>query len=241
VYNLFQACAACQLGANATLSKRQMWFAGCPSPSTIPIQPLNYTETTLWITQVYEPMFNVSEALQVDHTGQPLPNSTDSSDGNGNAQSAESSKQSNTPIIVGVVVGVVVLLAIVGILFFLFTRRKRSRTAPSKEFMQYAPVNQAITQSHEEESTSIQQNIQGGNASRNNSGVTEEMESLPTFTPGLFKDPIFEKGAALNIASNAGYSGATGSPITYSPATPSTIQNTSEQQRLIQSRQASGS
>jgi len=147
---------------------------------------------------------------------------------------------SNTPIIVGVVVGVVVLLVIIGILFFFFMRRKRSRTAPSKEFMQYAPVNQAIT-AHDEESASIQQNAQRSSATRNDSGVTEELESLPTFTPGLFKDPIFEKGAALNIASHAGYSGATGSPITYSPATPSTTQNTSDQQRLIQSRQPSGS
>jgi hypothetical protein len=141
-------------------------------------------------------------------------------------------------------VGILVLLAISGVLFFIFTRRKRSRTAPSKEFMQYAPVNQAIiplTQTHEDESTSIQQNAQRNSATRNDSGMTEELETLPTFTPGLFKDPIFEKGAALNIASNAGYSGSTGSPITYSPATPSTTQNTSEQQRLIQSRQASGS
>jgi hypothetical protein len=113
---------------------------------------------------------------------------------------------SNTPIIVGVVIGVVVLLAIIGILFFLFTRRKRSHTTPSKEF---APVNQAIT-AHEEESASIQQNAQRSSATRNDSGVKEELESLPTFTPGLLKDPIFEKGAALSIHSPTQRLGSTG-------------------------------
>lgn len=62
----------------------------------------------------------------------------------------------------------------------------------------------------------------------------------PAFTPGLFKDPIFEKGVALNLAAaaassnNVGLSSGAGaggvgpgglygsSPITYSPATPST-------------------
>ena len=62
----------------------------------------------------------------------------------------------------------------------------------------------------------------------------------PAFTPGLFKDPIFEKGVALNLAaaSGAGPGGPYGgSPVTYSPATPSTAHAGMERQGLIHNRQ----
>lgn len=74
----------------------------------------------------------------------------------------------------------------------------------------------------------------------------------PPFTPGLFKDPIFEKGVALNLAAASGAGpgsygssgvGGTygGSPLTYSPATPSTQAHIatqySERHGLIHGRQ----
>lgn len=263
-YNLFQACAACQLGANTTLSRRQAWFVNCPSTQT---QPPGFIENTFWATQVYNPIFSVPLAVQAELDHQPPPSqSVDSSSALAataipTAESASSSMGggSNKGAIIGGVIGGVVLLSVIIICIVFYMRRKRSRTAPSKEFMQYAPVNQAIIPPHDEESGSFHnQNLQssqqllpaGGQqqqqrnsaALRQDSGFTDEMETLPGFTPGLFKDPIFEKGAALNIASHAGYpGGASASPVTYSPATPSTTYHTNEAQRLIQSRQASGS
>ena len=82
-------------------------------------------------------------------------------------------------------------------------------------------------------------------------------DELPAFTPGLFKDPIFEKGVALNLAAAAvtssssgghsysthsfgapgGTGGIAGSPMTYSPATPS--HPTTEHTRLIHGKQNS--
>ncbi|CAG7853719.1 SubName: Full=Uncharacterized protein {ECO:0000313/EMBL:CCA70005.1} [Serendipita indica DSM 11827] len=83
-------------------------------------------------------------------------------------------------------------------------------------------------------------------------GSRDVHEELPAFTPGLFKDPIFEKGVALNLAaaaaaapssSSGGHGiaggGAGGSPVTYSPATPSVLQNTTEHTRLIPGKQNS--
>jgi hypothetical protein len=70
-------------------------------------------------------------------------------------------------------------------------------------------------------------------------GSTERDGAPPAFSPGLFKDPIFEKGVALNLAGMSGGGAASGSPITYSPATPSSVvqNNTNtEKQRLIQTR-----
>jgi hypothetical protein len=85
-------------------------------------------------------------------------------------------------------------------------------------------------------------------ASRNN---TDEGDAPPAFTTGLFKDPIFEKGVALNLAGAASGAGVGGpgsasptgpnplsqTPVTYSPATPSTFHP--ENQRLIHGRQMS--
>jgi len=84
--------------------------------------------------------------------------------------------------------------------------------------------------------------------------MTEGGTNPPPFTPGLFKDPIFEKGVALNLAAAAAASASGGgggspgvagqyggSPITYSPATPSTQAHVatqySERHGLIHGRQ----
>ncbi|KAG8809510.1 hypothetical protein FRC17_003407, partial [Serendipita sp. 399] len=88
--------------------------------------------------------------------------------------------------------------------------------------------------------------------------VGGEEEATPAYTPGLFKDPVFEKGVALNLAASAsvpsginhipgggggaaafGY-GGTGSPMTYSPATPSvSVNHSSELSRLIHGKRGS--
>jgi hypothetical protein len=87
--------------------------------------------------------------------------------------------------------------------------------------------------------------------------MTEGGSNPPPFTPGLFKDPIFEKGVALNLAAAAaatsgsgdgpavgglyGASPITYSPAAYSPATPSTQAHIatqySEKHGLIHGRQ----
>lgn len=80
----------------------------------------------------------------------------------------------------------------------------------------------------------------GGGVGDIEMGEGGSLEAPPAFTPGLFKDPIFEKGVALNLAaaSNAGPGGPYGaSPVTYSPATPSTAHAGMERQGLIHGRQ----
>jgi hypothetical protein len=78
--------------------------------------------------------------------------------------------------------------------------------------------------------------------------MTEGGSDPPPFTPGLFKDPIFEKGVALNLAaaaaaasSGSGGGPYGGSPIAYSPGTPSTQAHVatqySERHGLIHGRQ----
>ncbi|PVG00845.1 hypothetical protein CPB86DRAFT_782067 [Serendipita vermifera] len=235
------------------------------------------------MTSVFTPSFNLTQAQDVTITGTPPSGDTvNGSSASGNTTSSTSaSKKSNTPIIVGVVVGVVGLLALVALALFLIRRRqKKSRVPPSAEFMKYAQHDRMgsvnlPTSSHplmgnmgtaddEEDGRRSRTNLRGsvirldgtdnshdgtgggggtsgaGHTSAGMSGSTERDGAPPAFTPGLFKDPIFEKGVALNLAGMSGGGPASGSPVTYSPATPSSAaqnhQNNTEKQRLIQSR-----
>ena len=241
----------------------------------------------------YEPKFSVAAALSVATGDAPLAASTFEGMTAPGAQasvvtsgttssSSSSSSSSLTPIIAGAVVGGVVLLILVALAIFLFRRRRKQRTAPSAEFMKYAPVNAtgaAMRDSHrahsrantaDEEgnmalmhghasyggrSSAIRLDSPGGGGAGGLGGdepgeyeMRESEASPPPFTRGLFKDPIFEKGVALNLAAAANASGPgsgsyANSPIAHSPATPSTLAAQTqygERHGLIHGRQDTG-
>ncbi|KIM32099.1 hypothetical protein M408DRAFT_213659 [Serendipita vermifera MAFF 305830] len=211
-----------------------------------------------------------------------LPASTNGSTASESVQSSPNAMTS-AGAIAGVVCGIIALLAIIFIVVWVcYRRRKAQRTAPSAEFMKYSNTREPL-RSHSRANTGDEEGLMGmplgphsygphrGSVVRSDSpdlnnnnhyggGDIEMSEggpngAPPAFTPGLFKDPIFEKGVALNLAaaaaaSNSGHAGGAsgglgagpggpygGSPVTYSPATPSTAHAGMERQGLIQSRQ----
>lgn len=154
-----------------------------------------------------------------DHTTSPLPSGlseTAATTANVLASSEDASTNGNTsllPFILGPILGTFGL----GGLYFLwhrfYKRRRAKHVAPSAEFQKYRRGSTPLA------------DFEGGGASGARAGRLrmdgkpalyaqydnggEKLEggndgSPPSFAPGLFKDPIFEKGVAISLANQRG-------------------------------------
>ena len=133
-----------------------------------------------------------------------------------NEDNASNSNSKNLlPLILAPIMAVVGLAALVVLWRYLYKRRKAKRVAPSAEFKQYQRASIPLG------------DVEGGAAGAGVGVSVRGMQSMdtrpasyaayqsagddadadappPAFTPGLFKDPIFEKGVAMSLANQSG-------------------------------------
>lgn len=112
--------------------------------------------------------------------------------------------------------GGVILIALVALLaLFCARRKKQKRVAPSSEFTKYIrqptlgrpPTQQDFQYKDVPEATDASHIQNAADYSRRDDG---DMEELPSFTPGRYAGPVFEKG---------GYVADPNSPAHSSPTT----------------------
>lgn len=114
------------------------------------------------------------------------------------------------PLILAPILSVLVLAALVGVWFYFYRRKRAKRVAPSAEFTKYqrAPIPLADV-----EGSAAAGGVRGmrsidnrpaSYALQDHGEEAADGEAPPAFTPGLFKDPIFEKGVAMSLANQSG-------------------------------------
>jgi len=108
------------------------------------------------------------------------------------------------PLILAPTLSVLALAALFGIWCFFYKRKRAKRVAPSAEFTKYqrAPIQLADAEGGGTIGVRGMRSIDDRPASRalQNHGEEPDEDAPPAFTPGLFKDPIFEKGVAMSLA-----------------------------------------
>jgi len=129
-------------------------------------------------------------------------------------------KKTNIVAIVAGLLGGFACLALAGLLALCFIqRRKRSQVAPSAEFakyMQQPALTRSATGQESEQLMGHASPVEGPYGEE--APGSGELEALPTFTPGRYVGPIFEKGgytADPNIPPYA--QGASTAPVSSSP------------------------
>jgi hypothetical protein len=113
------------------------------------------------------------------------------------------------PLILAPILSVFVLAALVGVCFYFYKRKRAKRVAPSAEFTKYqrAPIPLADVEGSAAVGVRGMRSIDNRPASyalQNNGEEEADGDAPPAFTPGLFKDPIFEKGVAMSWANQGG-------------------------------------
>lgn len=135
---------------------------------------------------------------------------------------SNSSSKNLLPLILAPIMAVGGLAALVVLWRYLYKRRKARRVAPSAEFKQYqrasiplgdveggaAGVTAGVgVGAGVGVSVRGMQSIDGRPASYAYQSAGDDADAdapPPAFTPGLFKDPIFEKGVAMSLANQSG-------------------------------------
>ena len=113
------------------------------------------------------------------------------------------------PLILAPILSVSVVAALVGVWFYFYRRKRAKRVAPSAEFTKYqrAPIPLADVEGSAAAGVRGMRSIDNRPASyalQDNGEEAADGEAPPAFTPGLFKDPIFEKGVAMSLANQSG-------------------------------------
>lgn len=115
------------------------------------------------------------------------------------------------PLILAPIMAVFGLAALFVLWRYFYKRRKAKRVAPSAEFKQY----QRTSPLADAEGGAAAVGVRGMRSmddrpasyayqNNNNGEEAEGGDAPPPFTPGLFKDPIFEKGVAMSLANQSG-------------------------------------
>lgn len=116
--------------------------------------------------------------------------------------------QNLLPLILAPIMSIFGLAALFVLWRYFYKRRKAKRVAPSAEFKKYqrAPIPLADVEGGAAVGARGMQSIDNRPASYAYQNNDEEAEgdAPPAFTPGLFKDPIFEKGVAMSLANQSG-------------------------------------
>ena len=114
------------------------------------------------------------------------------------------------PQILAPILSVVVVGALVGVWYYFYRQKRAKRVAPSAEFTKYqrAPIPLGDVEGGAAAAgvrgmRSID-NRPASYALQDNGEEAADGEAPPAFTPGLFKDPIFEKGVAMSLANQSG-------------------------------------
>lgn len=146
----------------------------------------------------------------------PSIGSAPTSDGDGDTLSASEDNATTSnpnllPLILGPTLAVFVLAALFGVWCYFYRRRRAKRVAPSAEFTRYQRTPIPLTDVEGGGVGSVRgmrsiDNRPASYALQNNMNMGEEADgdAPPAFTPGLFKDPIFEKGVAITLANQSG-------------------------------------
>lgn len=113
------------------------------------------------------------------------------------------------------ILSVLALAALVGVWCYFRKRKRAKRVAPSAEFTKYqrAPIPLGDVEGSAVVGVRGMRSIDSRPASYalQNNGEEADGDAPPPFTPGLFKDPIFEKGVAMSLANqNASWAGRHG-------------------------------
>ncbi|KAI0747991.1 hypothetical protein C8Q80DRAFT_1120584 [Daedaleopsis nitida] len=108
--------------------------------------------------------------------------------------SSSSSSSPNVGAIVGGVIGGVALLALAAAAFLFLRRHKKRHAAPSAEFMHMARGASPTFSAKHVEASAMSMNGDHMPLARHSS--IEEEDPPPAFSPGSFKDPVFEKVSA---------------------------------------------
>lgn len=118
----------------------------------------------------------------------------------------------NLPVLILAPILSVLGLAVVFIVLWrcVYARRRAKRVAPSAEFKQYQRTSIPLADVEVGPGGPVRgmrsiDNQQPASYAYPQSGSEEaEGDAPPAFTPGLFKDPIFEKGVAMSLANQSG-------------------------------------
>jgi len=125
---------------------------------------------------------------------------------NGNTNN---NNQNLLPAILAPILAVFGLAVLFGLWTYFYKRRRAKRIAPSAEFTRFQRRSIPLA---DVESVGVggvrgMRSIDGQLASyadQNSGGEETDGDAPPAFTPGLFKDPIFEKGVAMGLANQSG-------------------------------------
>ncbi len=121
--------------------------------------------------------------------------------------------QNLVPLIVAPILSVSAVAALVGVWYYFYRRKRAKRVAPSAEFTKYqrTPIPLADVEGSGG-AVGVGASVRGMRSIDNrpasyalqDNGEEADGEAPPAFTPGLFKDPIFEKGVAMSLANQSG-------------------------------------
>lgn len=133
---------------------------------------------------------------------------TDSTSVGTNENNAPANHPNLLAAILAPILSVLALAALVGVWCYLHKRKRAKRVAPSAEFTKYqrAPIPLADVEGGAVVGVRGMRSIDNRPTSYalQNNGEEADGDAPPAFTPGLFKDPIFEKGVAMSLANQNG-------------------------------------
>lgn len=154
---------------------------------------------------------------------------------NTSENNATTNHQPPLTLILAPILSVSAVAALVGVWYYFYRRKRAKRVAPSAEFSKYkgTPIPLADVEGTSGGAVGASASARGMRSIDNNRPASYALhdphgeeaggEAPPAFTPGLFKDPIFEKGVAMSLANQSGtWTGRRGHTSDTTTTTPTT-------------------